>query len=88
MALDQRMRALVALVVLAAIAAILWLFYNAQAHPLGSLGYDYLNSFPGFLVGLAIVGGLVVLRMALGSRKNSKNGRTTPGPTGPDRIQG
>jgi hypothetical protein len=82
------MRALVALGVLAAFAAILRLFYNAQAHPLGTLGYDYLNAFPGFLVGLAIVGGLLVLRMALVSRRNSTNERTSPDPTGSDRIQG
>ena len=30
------------------IAAILWFFYNAQPHPLGTLGYDYLHEFPNY----------------------------------------
>jgi hypothetical protein len=63
------MRALVALGVLGASAAILWFFYSAQPDPVGTLGYDYLNEFPGYLAGLAIVGVVVVLRLVVGSKK-------------------
>ena len=63
------MRALVALVVLGAIAAILWFFYNGQPHQLGTLGYDYLNEFPGFLGTLVIVGAVLLLRMGFGRKK-------------------
>ena len=63
------MRALVALVVLGAIAAFLWFFYNAQPHPFGTLGYDYLHEFPGYLGVLVIVGVIVVLRMVFGRKK-------------------
>jgi hypothetical protein len=59
------MRALFALGVLGAIAAILWFFYNAQPHPLGTLGYNYLTAFPGFLGTLVIAGVVLVLRMLL-----------------------
>jgi hypothetical protein len=63
------MRALVALVLLGAIAAILWFFYNAQPHPLGTLGYDYLNEFPGFVGTLVIVGVVLVLRRVFRRKK-------------------
>ena len=63
------MRALVALVVLGAIATILWFFFSAQPHPVGTLGYDYLNEFPGYLAGLVIVGVVLVLRLVIGSKK-------------------
>jgi hypothetical protein len=62
------MRALVFLVVLGAIAAILWLFYNAQPHPLGTLGYDYLHEFPNYLAGLVVFGVVLVLRLVLGKK--------------------
>jgi hypothetical protein len=63
------MRAPVALVALGAIAAILWLFYSAQPHPVGTLGYDYLNEFPGYLATLVIVGLVLVLRLVFGGKK-------------------
>ena len=63
------MRALVALVALGVIAVILWFFYSTQPHPLGTLAYDYLNEFPGFLVTLVIVGASIVLRMVFGPKR-------------------
>jgi hypothetical protein len=65
------MRSLIALGVLAALAVILWFFYSSQAHPAGTLGYDYLNDFSGFLATLVVVAALVVLRMVLGTRKRN-----------------
>ena len=63
------MRALVALLVLGAVAAILWFFYNAQPHSVGTLGYDYLNEFPGYLAGLVIAGLVLVVRLLFASKK-------------------
>jgi hypothetical protein len=57
------MRGLVALVVLGAIAAILSFFFTALPHPFGTLGYDYLNEFPGFLAILVTFGVVLVIRM-------------------------
>jgi hypothetical protein len=65
----QGMRGLVALVVLGAIATILWFFYSALPHPLGTLGYDYLHEFPGFLGTLVTFGVVLVLRMVFRSKK-------------------
>ena len=62
------MRALVYLAVLGAIAAILWLVYNALPHPLGTLGYDYLHEFPNYLAGLVIIGVVLVLRLVFGKK--------------------
>ena len=55
--------------VLGAIATILWFFYTALPHPFGSLGYDYLNEFPGFLWTLVTFGVVLVLRMVFRSKK-------------------
>lgn len=55
--------------VLAAVAAILWFFYSAQPHPVGTLAYDYLNEFPGYLASLVIVGVVLVLGPVIGSQK-------------------
>jgi hypothetical protein len=59
------MRALAALGVLVVISAILWVIFSAQPHPLGTLGYTYINSMPGFLATIAIAAAVVVGQMAL-----------------------
>jgi hypothetical protein len=63
------MRGLVALVVLGALAVILSYFFTALPHPFGTLGYDYLNEFPGFLGILVTFGVVLVLRMVFRSNK-------------------
>ncbi len=71
---DARMsgiRSLVALGVIAALAVILWAFYNGQAHPLGSLGYDYLTQFPSFLSLLGIAAVVVVVVMVVRHRQRN-----------------
>jgi len=49
--------------VIAALAVILRAFYDAHAHPLGSLAYSYLLEFPSFLWSIAIVAMLVMVAM-------------------------
>jgi hypothetical protein len=62
-------RSLVALGVIAVLSVILWAFYDGQAHPTGSLGYNYLAEFPSFLSLLGIVA-VVVVVMMLRRRRN------------------
>jgi Na+/melibiose symporter-like transporter len=61
-------RSLIALAVLAAVATIFWFFYSAQPHPAGTLGYDYLATYPSFLALLAAAGAFVLLRTLVKSR--------------------
>jgi hypothetical protein len=53
------------------------LIVESWVHPLGTFGYDYSNEFPGYLAGLGIMGGLLGLRTALVSRRNSRSERTS-----------
>jgi hypothetical protein len=62
-------RSLVALGVIAALAVALWAFYNGQAHPLGSIGYNYLAEFPSFLSWLGTAAVVVVVVMMFRRRR-------------------
>lgn len=61
-------RSLIALAVLAAVATIFWFFYGAQPHPAGTLGYDYLASYPSFLALLGVAAAFVLLRTMVKNR--------------------
>lgn len=54
-------RALVALGAIATIAVILWAFLITQAHPVGSLQYDYLVVFPNLITLLGAIALVIVI---------------------------
>ena len=64
-------RALIALGVLAVLSGALWLFYSSQPHQIGTLGYDYLYGYPGYLSLIVTIGVLVGVRALL--RRNRQN---------------
>ncbi|HUY73015.1 MAG TPA: hypothetical protein VMW11_00730 [Candidatus Dormibacteraeota bacterium] len=67
----SRIRPLVALGVIAALAVILWAFYDTQAHPLGSLRDSYLMEFPSLLLSIGITAVLVLVAIAWRRRRRN-----------------
>ena len=64
------LRSLSALGIMAVLAAILLVYYEGQPHPVGSLAYDYLVAFPGFLLVLAIIAAVIAIVMIARRRRS------------------